>query len=608
MEARFHHDFGRVRVHAHSKASRSADAMNAEAYTVGRDIVFGPGRYAPQTSAGRGLLVHELAHVVQQGRGGPSTAARAERLEGDADAAASRFVSSGGPVRVAEASRPGLARQKKGFDYAKAYVGNRAFATVFRDKVPENWPYTDRLRELWAATTPFWEYDEKTRRVKVIDEAGGVEAAKEFIDEVRALQGDNGLPNHGVLDKRTAGALLGKAKAPATPESELAKPSGEAEEPDPAETGSKDEETDVYAGAFIGLREVAEALGEQIGSTRARGLVWRESRTFGGSHEVDWNPALDSLSSSLEGVGDWITGALSHAALTFGKEKGKAREQAVGLLNRAVSRIGLGLQLIGAYLAAIRAAQYALHDAPSYVTGELGFNEGIVDRANVLYAHLKDLQGGKTDLAELTKKSKATIENTDKYIRRFYAGLKDGAKLLELAEVIGIITAVFGIGSALVGITRLLAQTGGRGLAVAGAYGGSRLVGAEAIVGAAEIQGILQGVKVASAGGVMMMAGGKGPTDVGKAGEAAAGVTGPKTRIPAASGKVQYRVPDKLTHLTLEEVKNVAKLSYRTQLKDFLVYAQRTNREFILWIRKTTTLSEPLKDLVKQGLIKIKYL
>ena len=66
MEPRFGHDFSRVRVHTNSSASESARAVNALAYTVGQDVVFAAGLYAPETSAGRTLLAHELAHVVQQ--------------------------------------------------------------------------------------------------------------------------------------------------------------------------------------------------------------------------------------------------------------------------------------------------------------------------------------------------------------------------------------------------------------------------------------------------------------------------------------------------------------------------------------------------------------
>jgi len=66
FEARFGQRFSQVRVHSDTRASESARAVNALAYTVGRDIVFAPGRFAPRANEGRRLLAHELAHVVQQ--------------------------------------------------------------------------------------------------------------------------------------------------------------------------------------------------------------------------------------------------------------------------------------------------------------------------------------------------------------------------------------------------------------------------------------------------------------------------------------------------------------------------------------------------------------
>ena len=65
MGQRFGHDFSAVRVHTDSEAARSAAAMKARAYTVGTDIVFGNGEYRPSTGAGRSLIAHELAHVLQ---------------------------------------------------------------------------------------------------------------------------------------------------------------------------------------------------------------------------------------------------------------------------------------------------------------------------------------------------------------------------------------------------------------------------------------------------------------------------------------------------------------------------------------------------------------
>lgn len=66
MEQRFGHDFSRVRIHTGDTAAQSAREVNAHAYTVGHDIVFGAGRFVPGTFDGRRLIAHELTHVLQQ--------------------------------------------------------------------------------------------------------------------------------------------------------------------------------------------------------------------------------------------------------------------------------------------------------------------------------------------------------------------------------------------------------------------------------------------------------------------------------------------------------------------------------------------------------------
>lgn len=66
MESSLGADLSRVRVHYDSNAARAAASVDALAFTVGRDIVFGGGRYAPHTAAGRRLLAHELTHTLQQ--------------------------------------------------------------------------------------------------------------------------------------------------------------------------------------------------------------------------------------------------------------------------------------------------------------------------------------------------------------------------------------------------------------------------------------------------------------------------------------------------------------------------------------------------------------
>jgi Domain of unknown function (DUF4157) len=66
MEARFSHDFSQVRVHNDWAADVAARSVNALAFTIGQDIVFRSGQYAPATPTGRRLLAHELAHVLHQ--------------------------------------------------------------------------------------------------------------------------------------------------------------------------------------------------------------------------------------------------------------------------------------------------------------------------------------------------------------------------------------------------------------------------------------------------------------------------------------------------------------------------------------------------------------
>jgi hypothetical protein len=70
MSLKFRHDFSRVRVHAGEDAARSASDVGANAYTVGEHVVFGAGRFGPDTPDGRRLIAHELTHVVQQSRAG----------------------------------------------------------------------------------------------------------------------------------------------------------------------------------------------------------------------------------------------------------------------------------------------------------------------------------------------------------------------------------------------------------------------------------------------------------------------------------------------------------------------------------------------------------
>jgi hypothetical protein len=121
FEPRLGHDFSRVRIHTDSRAAESAQAVGALAYTVGSNVAFNEGRYEPGSTAGRRLLAHELAHVVQQE--GSQLAAPAgdglavspadHPLEARADAAAESAI-QGRHSDPGQHGQPQLQRQAEG--------------------------------------------------------------------------------------------------------------------------------------------------------------------------------------------------------------------------------------------------------------------------------------------------------------------------------------------------------------------------------------------------------------------------------------------------------------------------------------------------------------
>jgi hypothetical protein len=120
MESRFGADFSSVRVHTGSEAAQAARAVQAHAYTVGDDVVFGDGAYQPGTPAGERTLAHELAHVLQQRAGpvdGTDTGAGFrlsspdDRFERAAEETADRVVAGAPAGDVAAAAPVGVQRE-----------------------------------------------------------------------------------------------------------------------------------------------------------------------------------------------------------------------------------------------------------------------------------------------------------------------------------------------------------------------------------------------------------------------------------------------------------------------------------------------------------------
>ena len=110
MESAFGTSFDDVRVHTDAQASRSAESVGANAYTVGSDVVFRSGQYNPSSADGQKTLAHELTHVVQQSQGpvdgsdapgGIRVSDPSDRFERAADQAAGDVMSSARlPARI----------------------------------------------------------------------------------------------------------------------------------------------------------------------------------------------------------------------------------------------------------------------------------------------------------------------------------------------------------------------------------------------------------------------------------------------------------------------------------------------------------------------------
>ena len=141
MEAGFGTDFGDVRVHTDGKASESAKAVHAQAYTVGNDVVFQSGNYAPGTDAGKRMLAHELTHVVQQRSGpvdgtptagGVSVSHPSDRFEQAAEHQADRVMAGSRPEAAVSAAGPSSVQREA----EEAGTGEPAVQRQEQEEIP----------------------------------------------------------------------------------------------------------------------------------------------------------------------------------------------------------------------------------------------------------------------------------------------------------------------------------------------------------------------------------------------------------------------------------------------------------------------------------------
>ena len=129
MESGFGRSFSDVRVHDDERAASSARAVGARAYTVGKDVVFARGAYAPSSGAGLRLIAHELTHVAQQDANGTRALQRQVAEEPTGDTAPS--PAAAGPA--AKPSRPSTA----------------AFWQAYQQIGYNKWTGEDKTHEVW---------------------------------------------------------------------------------------------------------------------------------------------------------------------------------------------------------------------------------------------------------------------------------------------------------------------------------------------------------------------------------------------------------------------------------------------------------------------------
>jgi len=159
MEPRFGSDFSHVRIHSNQVAGRSAQEVNAQAYTVGNDIVFGSGRFAPETPEGRHLLSHELTHVIQQSGEGTTTLQR-------------QPVASGAAATVGQEEKPAelspSVRSCSSFfsKFEKKVIGDEVF-----DKIETQKAWDDQKEKEKKAAE---KYEEDKKKYKEWEEGGRI--------------------------------------------------------------------------------------------------------------------------------------------------------------------------------------------------------------------------------------------------------------------------------------------------------------------------------------------------------------------------------------------------------------------------------------------------
>jgi uncharacterized protein DUF4157 len=178
VEPRFGYDFSHVRIHSSEAAGQSAREVSAQAYTVGNDIVFGSGRFAPETPEGRHLLSHELAHVIQQSGDATPTLQRQPAAPGrTAEKSEDTFAASGAATASQEKQGELSPIRQELLElfgkFEKSVIGDEVF-----DKVETQKAWDQQKAEEAAATVVYEEEKQKYATAMKAWEEGGRKGEK----------------------------------------------------------------------------------------------------------------------------------------------------------------------------------------------------------------------------------------------------------------------------------------------------------------------------------------------------------------------------------------------------------------------------------------------
>lgn len=333
MEPRFGQDFSNVRLHTDARAAESARAIKAEAYTVGRNVVFGAGRHAPGTVEGKRLLAHELTHTVQQRH--PSKTAPSEEVSlGPPDSLSEFEAESSAQSLGTNETRTTSPQclQRKTWDTLPVYYERPDIMQAVS---------ADELTSRIARCIGIWETnrgkDDPAPRESALDTVAGVHASMATIEQATMPYAITALKTHSELRDKASPPLtmkeLNDAEARCTAVvtllASVASASAQAQKPDD----------------FIKANAAA---------ILATGLSDSDVKTMFGA--VTLKSTLDTAHTDVEAAG---TTAKAEAAkekktpkeqATKSKNaKDKAMKDAIGAIP-AADRLGLGESSLKAYI------------------------------------------------------------------------------------------------------------------------------------------------------------------------------------------------------------------------------------------------------------------